>query len=48
MSEELCPHCGVNPASDPHPCPYDEDVNNNPDSSCTCCEECEYQCAMDI
>ena len=31
-----------------HECPYDQDVNNNPDSSCNCCEHCTYQCAMDI
>lgn len=39
--------CGE-PAIDPHPCPYAEDVNNDSEMHCVCCDECRYQCAMDI
>lgn len=31
-----------------HPCPFQEDVNNDPRDCCNCCEDCQYQCAMDI
>ena len=29
-------------------CPYDGDVNNNPDQRCKCCDKCAHECAMDI
>jgi hypothetical protein len=44
---ELCSHCKVNPASEPHVCPYAEDVHNV-ESLCDCCHKCTYECAMDI
>jgi hypothetical protein len=31
-----------------HSCPYQNDVNNDPDYQCNCCEDCEHECAMDI
>jgi len=41
--------CGVNPATEPHSCPYAEDINGNDDSDfCTCCADCQHECAMDI
>lgn len=45
--EKLC-KCGKNPASEPHPCPYQIDINDNYESTCTCCAECEQNCADDI
>ena len=46
---ELCPKCKSNPATEPHSCPYQADVNNDPDPECcTCCSACEHECAMDI
>ena len=33
---------------EPHVCPYDEDVNDNPNSMCHCCRECEQECCDDI
>jgi hypothetical protein len=44
---ELC-KCGELPSQEMHPCPFDEDVNNDPRPKCWCCRECKYQCAMDI
>jgi hypothetical protein len=38
-------------AQAPHTCPYAEDINNDSESLCNCCAECEHQChqcAMDI
>lgn len=45
--EKMC-KCGVNPAEPLHECPYQADVNNDPDSLCDCCEVCTQQCADDI
>lgn len=47
-SEEVLCKCGKNPATEPHPCPYAEDINDDPNTLCTCCEECMNECAMDI
>lgn len=48
--------CGMrndckNPATEEeHPCPYDVEINGAPydEGTCNCCEDCEYECAMDI
>ena len=30
----------------PHRCPYQNDANNNDDPEyCTCCEDCQQECA---
>jgi hypothetical protein len=44
---EMC-KCGVNQATEPHTCPYAEDINEDYETKCTCCESCEQECAMDI
>ena len=31
-----------------HGCPYQEDVNDNYEFRCNCCDECRHECAMDI
>lgn len=33
---------------EPHPCPFNQDVNDDSDSLCTCCTSCEAQCVMEI
>jgi hypothetical protein len=40
-------NCG-NEQDDEHTCPFAEDVGNDSESLCRCCEECTYQCAMDV
>lgn len=42
-------HCGKNPASDPHSCPYAYEIgdDDNPEY-CTCCSDCESNCVLDI
>jgi hypothetical protein len=32
----------------PHICPFQQDVNGNEEDFCNCCEDCQYNCAMDI
>ena len=46
--EQICVRCGVTTAQEPHPCPYDCDVNNDSDTRCNCCEKCELDCGDDI
>jgi len=41
----LCERCEKNPTSDPHTCPYAEDVDGDSEFTCTCCDACTYECA---
>jgi len=46
-----CPgwHCkGKNQAAEPHTCPYKEEINEDHESTCECCDECRTECAYDI
>lgn len=31
-----------------HTCPYQEDVNNDSEFTCNCCDECRQECCDDI
>ena len=33
---------------EPHLCPYQQDVNKDSTTLCTCCERCQQTCADDI
>lgn len=41
------PNCKNSPEN-PHSCPYQEDINNDHEFECTCCEDCEAECLADI
>lgn len=44
----LC-RCGNNPATEPHSCPFAEEIGDNNDPEyCTCCDDCRHECCMDI
>ena len=47
---ELYHHCGCGPDKqvEPHACPYDCEINDDPRVCCTCCEDCEQRCADDV
>jgi hypothetical protein len=45
--DDVIPGCSHGSTS-PHPCPYRHDVNNDPETLCTCCADCQHECAMDI
>ena len=49
MSEEKeeMKNCG-HTKEKPHSCPYGEDIYDDFETLCTCCADCEEQCAMDI
>ena len=41
--------CGrKNRALPMHSCPYREEISDDPLTLCSCCEECQRECAMDI
>lgn len=44
------PTCGkcANPAGQRAPCPFSEDVHNDPTDTCECCDACRSACALEI
>jgi hypothetical protein len=40
--------CGPDAQIEPHTCPFAEEINNDSDTLCTCCETCKCGCAQDI
>lgn len=44
----LCEKCQVNERAEEHTCPYAVEISDDSESMCTCCSECEHECAMDI
>lgn len=46
--EEMCHGCHKNPAAPSHACPYKEDMDNDTETLCNCCDACRDQCCMDI
>lgn len=48
MGSIKCQHCNKNEATEEHTCPYAEEINNDSESMCNCCDECCHECAMDI
>jgi hypothetical protein len=40
--------CWPKDQTEPHRCPFQADVNNDDSLHCTCCDSCQYECAMDI
>jgi hypothetical protein len=47
-SSGKCSRCKTNDASDDHTCPYAEEINDDHESLCDCCADCENECCMDI
>ena len=47
-SSGKCSRCEVNDAQSEHTCPYAEEINDDGDSLCDCCSDCEHECCMDI
>ena len=48
IKPKLCQQCKKNKATEPHTCPYAEDVQGDNKTLCNCCEDCEGGCAHDI
>lgn len=43
-----CEGCGKREGKKEHTCPYVEDINNDSETLCNCCDECEVNCSMDV
>lgn len=37
-----------NPPTEPHTCPFAEEINEDSVTLCTCCPDCTRECARDI
>lgn len=48
MTTSECDNCTCNNNIEPHTCPFTEEIYDDYESLCNCCNECTYQCAMDI
>jgi hypothetical protein len=48
FNNAMCERCGENDACEPHTCPYSQDIHNDNETLCTCCEKCAHECCMDI
>lgn len=44
----LCESCQKNPRQDEHTCPLAEEINDDSESMCNCCDECILNCALEI
>lgn len=33
---------------DMHTCPFKDEIENDKESLCNCCENCTYDCAMEV
>ncbi len=40
--------CGKHPVQPLHTCPYQAEINDDSESLCDCCDDCEGNCADDI
>ena len=45
--DELCETCEKNPKEQPHTCPFGEEIHGSTET-CTCCDDCQRECVMDI
>lgn len=43
-----CQRCGTRPALEEHPCPYQQEIHEDHEILCNCCDECANECAADI
>lgn len=43
----LC-RCGQPGSTELHSCPYNREINDDPDTLCNCCPDCEGKCRDDI
>lgn len=44
----VCSRCTANHESEPHTCPFAEEIGNDSETLCDCCDDCTNECAMDI
>ena len=44
----MCNRCNSKEDTSLHTCPYKTEINDDYESVCDCCSDCEYECCMDI
>lgn len=42
--ENLCQQCKENLGEPSHGCPFEEEINDDSEKLCNCCESCEESC----
>lgn len=47
-TEDKVDKCTCADGGDEHTCPYAEEIHNDYESLCNCCDYCQQQCAWDI
>lgn len=47
VTENKCGRC-EKPGEPDHSCPFAEEIHDNYDKQCNCCDECRHECLMDI
>lgn len=45
--EQICDRC-KGPGLPLHNCPYQEEINDDRNPHCTCCDNCTTECAYDV
>lgn len=51
MNENECgmrDNCQNEATKEMHPCPYAQEIFDDDEDVCNCCDNCTYECAMDI
>lgn len=43
-----CPSCGVGESNDAHTCPYKEEIDNDSETECWCCDDCIHGCGQEV
>ena len=46
--KEKCQSCKKKGSDDLHTCPFREEINDDSEILCNCCEDCTDECAMEI
>ena len=47
INDSVCGRCKTEQAIPDHTCPYAQEIHND-DKLCNCCDDCQYNCAMEI
>ena len=46
--KELCDSCNNNEGKEKHGCPFKEEIHDDYEFQCNCCEECRVNCLYEI
>lgn len=46
--QSLCNNCKIREKTELHTCPFKVEIDDDIESVCDCCEECQDQCADDV